>query len=370
MLTRRAVALLGSAALLGGVLAAAPAAQAAPQQPAPAAGTLGQAHRTAYDWHVTPTGSSAEFRGLAAVSRRVAWVSGEDGSVLRTTDRGSSWQDVSPAAAAGLALRDIEAFDARHAVTLSIGPGGDSRVYRTADGGRTWQETFRNAEPDAFYDCMAFTADGTGLALSDPVDGHFRLARSDDFGRSWRVLPTRGMPEAGANEFGFAASGTCLVAGPGHRFWFATGGTTPRVFSTTDAGRDWSAKVVPIRGGDTAGVYSLDFRGPRQGVVVGGDYTDETNGERAAAWTGDGGHAWHPSRRQVGGYRSGVSFLPHTARTVVAVGPTGSDVSLDAGRTWTTFDDERYDGIQCAHDGACWGSATDGRVAVLERPGR
>lgn len=49
----------------------------------------------------------------------------------------------------------------------------------------------------------------------------------------------------------------------------------------------------------------MDFRGPRQGVVVGGDYTDETNGERAAAWTGDDGHAWHPSRRQVGGYRSG-----------------------------------------------------------------
>jgi hypothetical protein len=40
---------------------------------------------------------------------------------MRTTDRGASWQDVSPPGAAGLQFRDIEAFDANNAVAMSIG---------------------------------------------------------------------------------------------------------------------------------------------------------------------------------------------------------------------------------------------------------
>src|SRR4051794_32221369 len=73
-------------------------------------------HNSAVSWRITPTGSSDQFRGLAAVSAEVAWVSGEKGTVLLTTDGGATWADVSPPAAAGLALRDIEAFDAKHAV--------------------------------------------------------------------------------------------------------------------------------------------------------------------------------------------------------------------------------------------------------------
>ena len=40
-------------------------------------------------WRITPTGSTDQFRGLAAVSAEVAWVSGEHGTVLRTTDGGT-----------------------------------------------------------------------------------------------------------------------------------------------------------------------------------------------------------------------------------------------------------------------------------------
>jgi photosystem II stability/assembly factor-like uncharacterized protein len=373
MLTRRALGTLASAALTGGVLTAAslPAQASPPSDTASAAHGpthAPAAHHTGYDWRITPTGSTEEFRGLAAVDRRTAWVSGEAGTVLRTTDGGAAWQDVSPSAAVGLALRDIEAADATHAVALSIGPGSDSRIYRTTDGGQTWSETFRNADPAAFYDCIAFSKDGTALAMSDPAHGYLQIARSSDAGLTWQVMDTSGMPAAGTNDFGFAASGTCLVSGPGHRFWFATGGDQPRVFSTTDAGQRWSARPVPIRSGDTAGVYSIAFRDARHGVVVGGDFLDETNGADAAAWTADGGRTWKSSSEQVDGYRSGVDFLPRTARGVVAVGPTGSDVSHDGGRTWAHFDNDRYDGVQCSHDGACWASGTDGRVAVLERP--
>jgi photosystem II stability/assembly factor-like uncharacterized protein len=116
------------------------------------------------NWELKPTGVTAGFRGLDAVSRNVAWVSGSQGTVLRTVDGGRTWSSVGPPGVEALQFRDIQAFDAQTAVILSIGPGADSRVYRTTDGGQSWTQTFQNEEPTAFYDCMAFFDRRNGLA--------------------------------------------------------------------------------------------------------------------------------------------------------------------------------------------------------------
>ena len=345
---------------------------AAPAHVATSAATGGSGSAAAasagYSWHVTPTGSSEEFRGLAAVSGRVAWVSGESGSVLRTTDGGDHWQDVSPPAAKGLALRDIEAWSARRAVVLSIGPGDQSRIFTTSDGGTVWKERFRNPIASAFFDCMAFSAGGRGIALSDPVNGHFRLAVSSNFGRSWHLRSTAGMPSAEDGEFAFAASGTCIVAIKHASFAFVTGGVdAPRVFRTSDFGRTWTATETPLRGGPSAGIYSVAFRTLRSAVVVGGDYTKPENGHAASGYLDGSRNDWKLSSTFVHGYRSGVAFRPGTDATVLAVGPTGSDVSRDGGRTWSRFDGRSFDSVECSGKNACWASGTDGRVATLAR---
>jgi photosystem II stability/assembly factor-like uncharacterized protein len=318
-------------------------------------------------WELQDSGSTARLRGLSVVSRRVAWASGSAGTVLRTVDGGATWTSVGPSDVADLQFRDIEAFDARHAVILSIGEGEASRVYRTADGGRTWTETFRNDDPLAFYDCLAFLDDRHGLALSDPVDGRFRILSTRDGGRSWRVRPTEGMPAALAGEFAFAASGTCLVTAPGdgRRAWFATGGAeAARVFRTADGGRTWAVTDTPVPSGPTAGIYSLAFADHRHGVAVGGDFTVPDTAPDAAASSVDGGRTWRSAVVEPGEYRSGAAFLAPRARTALAVGPTGSDLSRDGGRTWHRFDDGSFDAVACVW-GACWASGEAGRVAAL-----
>ncbi|HEX2355352.1 MAG TPA: oxidoreductase, partial [Micromonosporaceae bacterium] len=74
-------------------------------------------------WELTPTGVAARLRGLAPVSDRVVWASGSVGTVLRTVDGGATWAQVGPPGTSDLQFRDIEAFDASHAVILSIGEG-------------------------------------------------------------------------------------------------------------------------------------------------------------------------------------------------------------------------------------------------------
>jgi len=317
-------------------------------------------------WKLSDTGVTARLRGLAPVDDRVAWVAGSAGTILRTVDGARTWQRVDPPGAAELQFRDIEAFDAEHAVALTIGEGDQSRLYATADGGRTWRETFRNDDPAAFYDCVTFLDRRRGLALSDPVGGKFRILATADGGRSWRVRPTAGMPDALPGEFAFAASGTCLVSadhlGAG-RAWFATGGgERARVFTTVNGGRTWRVTDTPIPRGPSAGVYSLAFRDPWHGIAVGGDYATPETAPDAAATTRDGGRTWTVAKVAPGEYRSGAAWL--SGATALAVGPTGSDISRDGGRTWTEFDAGSFDAVLCAA-GSCWASGEQGRVAKL-----
>ncbi|MFF5026405.1 WD40/YVTN/BNR-like repeat-containing protein [Streptomyces collinus] len=343
------------------------AALAAVAVPAAAAGPLG--HRGVH-WEAKDSGApQVRFRGLSAVDRDTAWLAGTQGTVLRTTDGGTSWRNVSPPGAGGLQFRDVEAFDARRAVVLAIGEGEDSRVYWTDDGGATWTESFRNPDPKAFYDCMAFFDRRHGLAMSDPVDGRFRILSTRDGGRSWRVLPAAGMPAALDGEAGFAASGQCLVTSGPKDVWLATGGGAhARVLHSADRGLTWTAAETPVPAGDPAkGVFALAFRDRTHGLAVGGDYRPDQSSPRAAAVTADGGRTWRPAATPPPAYRSGAAWLPHSRGAALAVGPGGTDLTTDGGRTWRTVDTGSYDTVDCAPDLSCWASGEQGRVARLER---
>ncbi|MFG2141221.1 WD40/YVTN/BNR-like repeat-containing protein [Streptomyces sp. NPDC048650] len=366
---RVAVALLAGTALLGASGPGA-AAQSRHRTPAPRwHWDLKDTRHTIPNSPSTPNSpSAARFRGLAAVSRTTAWVAGTGGTVLRTRDGGAHWRDVSPPGAGALEFRDIEVLDARRAVVLAIGEGEASRVLRTDDAGATWTESFHNTDPDAFYDCLTFFDRRHGLALGDPVDGRYRLLSTADGGRSWRVLPSDGMPPAQQGEAAFAASGQCLVSSGGHDAWIATGGAArARVLHTADRGRTWTAAVAPLPAGDPArGVFALAFRDRRHGLAVGGDYRPGQPSPRAAATSADAGAGWAPADTPPAAYRSGVAWLPHTRYAALAVGPTGSDLTTDGGRTWRPVGTGSYDTVDCAPDLGCWAAGEQGRVARWE----
>jgi hypothetical protein len=86
----------------------------------------------------------------------------------------------------------------------------------------------------------------------------------------------------------------------------------------------------------------------------------------ASGITRDGGATWS-SGGDLSGYRSGVDWVSGARATLIAVGPTGSDVSYDGGRSWTAFDAAPYDAVDCVPGGTCWASGPAGAVAVLAR---
>jgi photosystem II stability/assembly factor-like uncharacterized protein len=327
--------------------------------------SLALASSGGYAWQLTPTGSTASLRGLSAVSERVAWASGSVGTVLRTTNKGATWQSVGPPGTQALQFRDIEAFDADTAVILSIGTGTDSRIYRTTDGGQTWTLVFQNTEPTAFYDCMAWFDKHRGLALSDPVNGFFRILATGDGGRSWHVVAAV-MPPALPGEFAFAASGQCITTAGEQDAWFGTGGdAVARVFHSSDRGQTWTVSATPMLSGPTAGINALAFRDVENGLAVGGDFLTPAVAPSSLAVTDDGGDSWELVADAPNQYRSGATWV--TGREAIVVGPTGSDVTFDQGRSWQQFDSGSFHTVDCAGGHACWASGAMGRVAYLVR---
>jgi photosystem II stability/assembly factor-like uncharacterized protein len=315
-----------------------------------------------FSWHDTPTGSTASLRGLSAVSANVVWASGSAGTVLRTLDRGATWQSVGPLGTSTLQFRDIEAFGPNKALILSIGNGTDSRIYRTTDGGATWTLVFQNNDPNAFYDCMTFFNKKVGLAVSDPPDGlKFRIIKTTDGGRTWSVVDPAGMPLALPGEFAFAASGQCITSNHGRSAWLGSGGSAQaRVFTSRNRGRTWTVSPTP-----TTGINALAFRSQQHGLAVGGDFALPANSPNNFAATRNGGGSWSLLTGAPAEYRSGVTWVK--GNTAIAVGLTGSDVTRNKGRTWTRFDNGSLHTVDCANPNACWASGANGRVAYLTR---
>jgi photosystem II stability/assembly factor-like uncharacterized protein len=326
-------------------------------------------------WQIQATGTAERLRGVSATSGRVAWASGNKGTVVRTSDGGRHWTVLPVPGGELLDFRDIEAIDGRVAYVLAIGPGEKSRIYKTTDAGGHWKLQFTNPDPRAFYDAIAFWDERNGIALGDPVDGRFAVLRTTDGGANWAQIPESNRPPALPGDGMFAASGTCLTTlAPGYA-WFGTGGAArARVLRSADQGLSWSEADTPITAGaSSAGIFSIAFSDRLHGLIVGGDYRKETESSDNLAATTDGGKTWAlVGSTRLRGFRSGVVFVSGSAgRHAVAVGPAGTDRSTDGGRTWRPTDETGFHAIAVDRAGTTlWAAGEQGRVGRLPAAAR
>jgi photosystem II stability/assembly factor-like uncharacterized protein len=297
-------------------------------------------------WSVQTSGIDTNLRGVSAAyisdaiaarpsanspdERHIAvWACGSNGVILLSKDLGKTWKRLHVAGGEQLDFRGIVAFDETTAYLMSSGEGDKSRIYKTMDGGEAWKLEFTDKRPSFFLD--ALVCDRDCYALSDPVDGKFVLVGAQN-GENWKELPSDAMPAALPGEGAFAASGTSLAMNNDGDLFFGTGGgRAARVFHSPDFGKTWTVAETPIASGNaSSGIFSIVLDAQLV-VAIGGDYKDPKRTDRVAAYSQDDGKTWTLAAQQPGGYRSAVVAL---YGAMLAVGPTGEDISEDFGAHW------------------------------------
>ena len=334
-------------------------------------------------WDIEESHTTASLRGISNTGGGVAWASGTNGTVLRTEDGGYLWQTCNtPPGAEKLDFRGIQAWDENTAIVMSSGKGDQSRIYKTTDACQTWKLLFTNPDKEGFWDTLLFLDHNNGIIFGDPANGGFnnnytfRIRVTHNGGQTWAPVtdPEPGPPGKNLIPLGkeglFAASNTSATTSEGW-LWMGTGhGRILRRRLYTDSANrnmafqasycagametisqscgipwtDWTAaNSTPLTApGDSSGIFSIQFRDPKQGIAVGGDYQKPDAAAFNAAWSQDGGAVWQPVQTPPHGYRSAVAWAPDQ-KLWITVGPNGTDISTDDGKNWRPLKPSDYD---------------------------
>ncbi len=301
-------------------------------------------------WQMLDAHTTADLRGIESLSQGVAWASGSNGTVLRSEDGGLMWQIcATPPGAEHLDFRGVQAFDNNIAVVMSSGPGDLSRLYETTDGCQTWKLVFSNPDPKGFWDALWVAPDSATLfVLGDPVDGRFRLFSAAIDAHTGKLQKfTRGSGAvilAAPGESAFAASNSLLAASGAEGFSFVTGGSRSEIVSAshgTGHETDFSRVPLPFASCASCGAFAVaagpSWPGHKASVVVvGGDYAHPEDSSRTAAFGDPRGGRFRLSQSPPHGYRSAVGY-DAAARAWITVGPNGTDISHDQGRSWSAL---------------------------------
>ncbi len=298
-----------------------------------------------------------------------------DRGVLRTTDRGRSWTNVTPPRLRGRALDEVSPimfFRTRTegwlAAFLDPSTPTTLSVLRTTDGGRTWRERplavdLRGEDPGGG---VLFSLDDRNAwlvikAVSGSAHSRGVLYRTTDGGESWRRLE---IPMADAIRFTTPQDG-----------WMAGGPAGGALFVTRDGGLTWQEQVVPgrhpVKPWRTTVALPVFFDADR-GVLPVQTRLSETSETSLLQFyvTGDRGNLWLPAGAPVKTDRGGdIFFGGHSMASFVDADNwfllgEGLQASRDGGRTWSVVNDSRdlRDAVQIE-----FASPSQGFVYVVRR---
>lgn len=316
-------------------------------------------------WEAQNSTVESSLRGLNAVSEQVAWASGSKGTVLRTIDGGTTWENVSIAEADTIDFRDVQGFDENTAIVLSAGL--PAVIYKTTDGGKSWEQKYFTLKEGTFYDAMDFWDNQNGIAFGDAVDGRLLILKTKDGGETWQELPFEQRPIAKEGQGGFAASGTCLITNAKSDVYIGLGGQEASFFYSYDMGETWNKTITPIQSGASSeGIFSIAFKNEKEGLIVGGDFRGDSLTRINSAYTMNKGQSWFPVMASLSpnGYRSGVAIMKDGL--VLTVGRESCSYFRDGMSAFEMMEGKYYSVSLSKDKKSAYASGPRGAVAKLK----
>jgi photosystem II stability/assembly factor-like uncharacterized protein len=274
--------------------------------------------------------------------------------IYRSSDSGKSWVHLSLDDSQQIPSIAVDPNDANHVYAAVLGhpygPSAQRGVYRSLDGGATWSKVLDQGENtgSSFVRVDPFDAKtlyaGFWNARSGPWEDktmfngpHGGLFKSTDGGDHWRALKD-GLPQ-GLSQLDVAiapsARGRLYATVATSSDPAAQGGAAPSVgiYRSDDGGEHWRVATSDPRpalriGGGDLPILKVD---PKNADVL-------YSASIVVMKSTDGGSHWTSFKGAPGGddYQE-MWISPDDSQHIALVGDQGSLVTVNGGRTWSTW---------------------------------
>jgi len=239
-------------------------------------------------WVLQNSGTTKKLNSIS-VTRNLAWVCGDSGTVLKTTNNGTNWISFSGnGIPANLKLINIFCHktysgyfnDLRYAFTTGFDNSG-AYIYMTSNGGNNWTLVHTAAGNGAKLDGIWFKDTINGYAQGEPFGGRWQLWKTTNRGLNW---DSAGLYLNGTNYSSFSNSlcGKMNIFDSVLFFGANYNNSESRVFRSTNFGRNWDLLTTGINHTMTSLFY---LRSSSQKVYLGGNKYYSISSNAGNNWT-------------------------------------------------------------------------------------
>lgn len=262
-------------------------------------------------WNALNSGGSNDLFAVGFINVDTGYVVGASQTVLRTTNAGVTWQNVSPAGITA-DLNDVYPFSEPTGRVVVVGDGGV--ILLTTDGGIQWTPISSGVSDNLLS--VSFMS-GAGLCGGSSQT----ILSSTDSGNSWNVEQS--------GFFGGGFWGTCMLSPQIGMVGGENSIFQPLFGRTTDSGNSWDFVAFYLNSNEGR-AYGIDFTDALAGYAAAGVW----DGRGAIARTTDGGSNWTTLFFPEVLYS--INFpISATGLVGYAVGASGRILkTIDAGNNW------------------------------------
>lgn len=291
------------------------------------------------------SGKNTSIRGLSVVNNNIAWLSGSNGWVAKTTDGNYfEWQQLK--GFEKIDFRDIEAFSKNEAIIVSA--GSPAYILKTFDGGKSWKTVYQNNDAEIFLDGMDFWNKKEGIIFGDAIDSLMQILTTKDAGDTWQNISVKANIKLAKGEGGFAASGTSIRTYK-NNVYIATGGLKSKLYVSANNGIIWKNYDLPIlHGKPSQGCFSLAVN-KNNIFITGGDYLKDQSSTDNFFYADFQDWKWQKTKVSPLGYKSCIEIIG--ANKLITTGTSGTDYSLDNGLTFMELNKESFNVCKKAKKG-------------------
>lgn len=136
-----------------------------------------------YFWEERVVGVSVSLNCVSNINGLNAWICGDSSTVIKTTNYGYNWINVSyNGIPVNTKLVSIAGINSNIALTAGF-KNDTAYLYRTSNGGNNWVKVL--AEKNGYFNSIQMKDSLTGYLFGNPVSGRWSLRKTTNGGISW-----------------------------------------------------------------------------------------------------------------------------------------------------------------------------------------